>query len=152
MMIDKQPYNKQLRRLTKPGRTTLLVLLAVTALLAGLFYSQRYLIQSLLTGTHFVGGNQGVANVHLPPGFHANVFYAGLSSPRFITFGPDGTLFVADRGSGSIIALSDPNSTGHATNKRVIVSGLNDPTSVVFYHDSLYVGEKSQVTRFTPGP
>src|SRR5438270_9211552 len=119
MMIDRQPHNKlkQPRRLTKPGRSTLFVSVAIVALLAGLLYSQRYLIQSLLIGTHFVGGNQGVANVHLPPGFHANIFYAGLSSPRFITFGPGGTLFVADRGSGSIIALSDPDSTGQAASK-----------------------------------
>ncbi|HYU73904.1 MAG TPA: PQQ-dependent sugar dehydrogenase [Ktedonobacteraceae bacterium] len=154
MMIDRQPHDKlkQPRRQTKPGRTTLFVLLAIVAMVAGVLYSQRYLVQSLLTGTHFVGGSQGVANVHLPAGFHANVFYAGLSSPRFMTFGPGGTLFVANRGSGSIIALSDPNSTGQATNKRVVVSGLDDPTSVVFYQGSLYVGEQSQITRFTLGP
>src|SRR2546421_5252811 len=154
MMIERQPYDKlkQPRRLAKPGRTTVFVLLAIVALVAGLLYSQRYLVQSLLAGTHFVGGSQGVANVHLPAGFHANVFYAGLSSPRFMTFGPGGTLFVANRGSGSIVALSDPNSTSQATNKRVVVSGLDDPTSVVFYQGSLYVGEQSQITRFTLGP
>src|SRR6266567_9406466 len=151
MTIDQQLHNTQPRRLRKSARTTIFVLLAIVALLAGLLYSQRYLIQSLLTGSHFVGGNQGVANVHLPPGFHVKVYYSGLSSPRFIAFGPAGTLFVADSGSGSIIALSDPNSAGHATNKRVIVRGLNDPTSVVFYHGSLYVGEQSQITRFTLG-
>src|SRR5947199_10762395 len=100
MMIDKQPYNKQLRRLTKPGRTTLLVLLAVTALLAGLFYSQRYLIQSLLTGTHFAGGNHRDANVHLLPVFHTHVFYAALSSRRFITVDHDETLLMADKDTG----------------------------------------------------
>jgi glucose/arabinose dehydrogenase len=154
MRMDRQPRDKLKRpsRVTKPDRTNLFVWLAVVALLAGVLYSQRYPIQSLLTGTHFVAGNQGVADVHLPAGFHANVFYAGLSSPRFITFGPARTLFVADRGSGSIIALSDPNSTGQATNKRVIVKGLNDPTSVVFYHGSLYVGEQSEITRFMLGP
>ena len=107
MTIDQQLRNTQPRRLRKSPRTTVFVLLAIVALLAGLLYSQRYLIQSLLTGSHFVGGNQGVANVHLPPGFHVNVYYSGLSSPRFIAFGPAGTLFVADSGSGSIIALSD---------------------------------------------
>ncbi len=119
MMIDRQPHDKlkQPRRLAKPGRTTLFVLLAIVALVAGLLYSQRYLVQSLLTGTHFVGGNQAVANVHLPAGFHASVFYAGLSSPRFM-----------------------------------IASGLDDPTSVVFYQGSLYVGEQSEITRFTLGP
>src|SRR5207248_4164453 len=121
MMIERQSHDKlkQPRRLAKPGRTTLFVLLAIVALAAGLLYSQRYLVQSLLTGTHFVGGNQAVANVHLPAGFHANVFYAGLSSPRFITFGLGGTLFVANRGSASIIAPTYPNPSAQATNQRI---------------------------------
>src|SRR5205823_5790043 len=101
--------DKQLRRRTKPGRTTLFVLLAIVALVAGLLYSQRYLVQSLLTGTHFVGGNQAVANVHLPAGFHASVFYAGLSSPRFITFGPDGNLYVSIGSTCNNCVESDPH-------------------------------------------
>jgi len=85
----------------------------------------------------------------LPPGFQAEVFSTGLSSPRFITFSPSGILFVADRGSGSIIALLDPQRTGHATEKRVVASGLDAPTSLVFHQEALYVGEASRVSRIT---
>jgi glucose/arabinose dehydrogenase len=56
---------------------------------------------------------------------------------------------VAERGSGSIIALPDPQHTGHASEKRVVISGLDDPTSLAFYQGALYVGEASRVSRFT---
>jgi glucose/arabinose dehydrogenase len=39
-----------------------------------------------------------------------------------------------------------------ATGRKVVVSGLNDPTSLVFYKGALYVGEQSRISRFTLGP
>jgi glucose/arabinose dehydrogenase len=152
-MIVKQPNNnmKRPRRFIRHWRILLILLLIFIILLAGVLYSQRRMISSLLRGSHFVGGNPDVANVHLPPGFQANVFYSGLSSPRFIAFSPDGTLFVAERGAGHIVALPDPDHTGKAASKKVVISGLNDPTSLVFYNGALYVGEQSQVSRFTLG-
>lgn len=137
---------------TKRGRIVVTILLVVVILLAGLLYSQRHQIHLLISGSHTVGGEVGVANVHLPPGFHASVFYSGLSSPRFITFSPDGTLFVAERGKGSIVALPDPHHVGKAQNRVVVVSGLDDPTSLLFYNGALYVGEQSRISRFTLGP
>ncbi|MDQ2907152.1 MAG: PQQ-dependent sugar dehydrogenase [Chloroflexota bacterium] len=113
---------------------------------AGLLYSQRH----LLIGSHLVGGNAGMAQLHLPPGFQADVFYTHLSSPRFMTFGPDGTLFVAERGSGSIVALASSPHGG--ARKIVVVGGLDDPTSLDFYQGALYVGEGSRISRFTLGP
>jgi len=155
MADAKNEPNTQLtqpRRLTKRGRIVLIVFLIVMILGAGALYSQGRVIFSLLFGTHLVGGDTGVANVHLPPGFHANIFYAGISAPRFITFSPDGTLFVAERGTESIVALPDPSHTGKATRKIVVVSGLDSPTSLVFYNGALYVGEQSRVSRFTLSP
>jgi len=137
---------------TKRGRIGLTILLVVVILLAGLLYSQRHQIHLLISGSHTVGGEEGVADVHLPPGFQASVFYSGLSSPRFITFSPDGTLFVAERGKGSIVALPDPHHVGKAQKKVVVVSGLDDPTSLLFYDGALYVGEQSRISRFTLGP
>lgn len=152
-MIDHQPGTQlqQPPRQRRNWRITLLTLCIIVGLLAGIIYSQRYLLVSLLTGTRFVGGNAGIANVHLPKGFTASVFYAGLAQPRFIALSPDGTLFVAERSTGSIVALPDPQHTGRAASKQVVVSGLNDPTSLVFYNGALYVGEQSQISRFTLG-
>ncbi len=153
-MVDKQLNDnmKQTRWLVRHGRLLLIASLVVIILLGGVLYSQRHVIHSLITGSHFVDGNAGVTNVHLPPGFQASVFFSGLASPRLIAFSPDGTLFVAERGAGSIVALPDPDHTGKATSKKVVISGLNDPTSLVFYDGALYVGEQSQISRFTLGP
>ena len=94
-----------------------------------------------------------VSFLHLPPGFQATAFARDLHGPRLITFSPNGTLIVAERGTGHILAFPDPQHNGQTTGPVVVASGLNDPTSVAFAPDgSLYVGEASRVTRFTLGP
>ncbi|WIG60074.1 MAG: L-sorbosone dehydrogenase [Ktedonobacterales bacterium] len=93
-----------------------------------------------------------VSYLHAPAGFRITLYASGLKTPRFITFGPDGTLYVAQMGGGSVLALRDPNHTGKATAKTTVASGLNLPSSVVVYQGALYVGEGSQVTRFALGP
>ena len=94
-----------------------------------------------------------VSFLHLPPGFQATAFARDLHGPRLITFSPNGTLIVAERGTGHILALPDPEHNGQTTGPVVVASGLNDSTSVAFAPDgSLYVGEASRVTRFTLGP
>jgi glucose/arabinose dehydrogenase len=153
-MGDTKPNaaSKQQHRLGKRGRRVLIVSLVLLAFLVGVLYSQRPPVQAFLRAPWLISGNPGDAHLHLPQGFSANVFSAGLSTPRFITFSPNGTLFVAERGADSIVALPDPNHTGKATDRKVVVSGLNDPTSLVFYKGALYVGEQSRISRFTLGP
>jgi glucose/arabinose dehydrogenase len=136
----------------KRGRGTRIALISgalIAILLAVGAFSQRELIKSLLTGTHFVPLASGDANLTLPAGFRADVFASGLSAPRFVTVGPDGALLVTERASGNIVALRDPNHTGKATEKMVIASGLEQPTSVDYVDGKLYVGETSRITRFS---
>jgi glucose/arabinose dehydrogenase len=130
-------------------RIVLGVVLALLLVAAGVLYSQRTAIRSLMTGSHYVAGTASETALKLPPGFHADIFYPSLNSPRFITFSPDGTLFVAERGANSIIALPDPQHTGKAAQRVVVVNGLDAPSSLVFYQGALYVGEASRVSRFT---
>jgi glucose/arabinose dehydrogenase len=152
-MGDSKPHAASNRShwLGKPGRRVLIGSLVLLTFLTGILYSQGPLIHALLRNSSQVNANPEDAQLHLPQGFSATVFFAGLSSPRFITFSPTGTLFVAERGADSIVALPDPSHSGKATRK-VIVSGLNDPTSLVFYKGALYVGEQSRISRFTLGP
>ena len=117
-----------------------------------MLYSQRELLGSLFGGSHLVGGDAGTASLRLPPGFQAQIYASRLASPRLIAFGPDGTLYVAERGSGSIIALPDPNHTGRAQRRVVVAAGLDQPTSLDFYRGALYVGEAGRATRFDIGP
>lgn len=95
----------------------------------------------------------GMQGVHVPSGFHLSLFATGLNRPRFITFAPDGSLLVAVRGSGEIVALSDPlHMAGRATSAVTLVRHLTDPTSLVVYQGQLYIGEAGVVSRYTLGP
>jgi glucose/arabinose dehydrogenase len=91
------------------------------------------------------------AEIQVPSGFHVTIFATGLNAPRFDAVGPDGTLYVADRGNGRIVALLDSRHTGRATQTVVVAAGMQDPTSLAFYHGQLYVGERDKVTRLTLG-
>lgn len=138
-------------RLSVRVRVLLIVSLVVLVLVAGIAYSQRALIKSLLTGSYAAGGQAGFTHLHLPPGFSATLYASGLNAPRFFAFGLDGTTFVSERNTGRIVAFGPPDASGKATSRTVVVSGLNDPTSVVYYNGALYVGEQNEVVRLTLG-
>lgn len=133
----------------KPWQIGLILLLILLLIVGGVLASKWRTINSLLTGSRYVNVNAATVPLTLPPGFQAEEFYTGLSIPRMITFSPDGTLFVAERGAKSIIALPDRDHSGKASQRIVVASGLDDPTSLDFQGNQLYVGEGSQVTRLT---
>ncbi len=88
--------------------------------------------------------------IAIPPGFRVNVFAQGLDGPRMLTVGPDGDLYVAERGSGRILHLLDRNGDGQVDELEVTTEGLEDPSSLAFYRDgSLYVGLTTRVLRLS---
>src|SRR6266542_3247794 len=88
----------------------------------------------------------------LPAGFTANVFAAGLTSPRFMAIGPGGTIFVTGMTGGQIYALPDRNSDGVADEVQVWADNLRQPHGLAFHEGYLYVGETNRVVRFRVGP
>lgn len=134
------------------GRAVTLAALAILVIITGVAFVERHAIKDLLTGSNNVAdGDPAAVILDLPPGFHASIYASDLNTPRFFTFGPDGTLYVAERGAGSIVALLDPDHIGKATRSVTVASGLDDPTSVVYDNGSLLVGEQSQISRLTLG-
>lgn len=88
--------------------------------------------------------------IALPPGFHINVFAEGLDGPRMMAVGPDGQLYVAERGADRIIRLPDRDGDGTADAVQVVAGGLQAPSSLAFFRDgSLYVGETTRVLRLS---
>jgi glucose/arabinose dehydrogenase len=65
-------------------------------------------------GVNLDVGGGGAAQLELPAGFSASVFAEGLVGPRFMEVGPDGTLFVAERGADRVVALPDRDGDGRA--------------------------------------
>ena len=91
----------------------------------------------------------GNLTLNLPPSFSVSVFAAGnnLRGTRFMAFSPDGVLHVANKGRGQIVAFPDRDEDGVADEGIVVVDGLEEGHSLVFYKGDLYVAEKHQVIR-----
>ncbi len=94
-------------------------------------------------------GSGEVALLTTPPGFEVAVFASGLEGPRFIAFGPDGNLYVAERGAGRIVVLPDANGDGAADRVQVFADGLGAPHSLVYAEGSWFVGVPTGVLRLT---
>jgi len=76
-----------------------------------------------------------------PPGFEVSVYARVNGSPRLMTVGPNGVLYVAARG-GSVAAIPTAN--------RVVIarSGLSGPHSVTFRGNDLYVAQNDGLIVF----
>jgi glucose/arabinose dehydrogenase len=88
--------------------------------------------------------------IRLPEGFAIHIFAQGLRGPRMMALGPDGTIYVAERGADRIVRLPDRDGDGQADQVEVIAEGLDGPNSLAFYNDgSLYVGETTRILRLS---
>src|SRR5947209_7110135 len=76
---------------------------------------------TLATPAHGAPGT--LPNLQLPPNFQADLYVSGLNVPRFVSFSPDGVLYVADMGSGKVAALPDRNHDGVPDSTITIASG-----------------------------
>jgi glucose/arabinose dehydrogenase len=88
--------------------------------------------------------------INLPPGFGISMFAVVLSDPRMMALGPDGELYVAERGAGRIVRLPDRDDDGVADDVEIVATDLKAPSSIAFYEDgSLYVGETTRILRLS---
>jgi glucose/arabinose dehydrogenase len=122
------------------------LILASVICLIGFIIVRPYLSQIHLGG---LTSPAGLSQIKLPDGFAANVFATGLNDPRFIRFGPDGALYVADRGSGRILRLLDQDNDGVADSRTVFAADLNRPHSLVYHEGAWLVGVSEGVVRLT---
>ncbi len=127
-------------------------LLWLGLLLLALALGGIYVYHTFLSRVNFAGsvGAGGAATVRVPPGFSVNVFAEGLDGPRFIAFGPDGVLYVAERGAGRIVALPDGDGDGRADALQPVAEGLDRPHSLVYHEGAWYVGLPGSVVRLAP--
>lgn len=106
-------------------------------------------IRPWLAGTNVktLASPAGISDIRVPPGFAVNLFAKGLNGPRFIRFGPDGALYVAERGADRIVVLHDRNGDGIAESSSVFADQLDNPHSLVFHQNAWYVGVPRGVIR-----
>ncbi|MBX3059673.1 MAG: sorbosone dehydrogenase family protein [Anaerolineae bacterium] len=91
------------------------------------------------------GGSE--TTLQAPPGFAVELFASGLRGPRFIAFGPDGVLYVADRGNNRIAMLPDADGDGRADAILSFADNVPSPHSLVYHEGAWYVGVPSGVVR-----
>jgi glucose/arabinose dehydrogenase len=113
-------------------------------ILFGFFLVHPYLTQ---TNISTIASPPGVSPVTVPDGFHVNVFAKNLDGPRFIHFGPKGSLYVAERAADRIVSLIDADHDGIAEKQSVFASQLPQPHSLVYHKQAWYVGVPSGIIR-----
>lgn len=122
------------------GLLGLMGICVVTAVAIYLYARQRINFAPLISDAE-------VANITVPDGFAVQIFADGLRGPRFMAVGPDGVLYVADRGNDRIVALPDTNGDGQADEIRVLADGLNNPHNMIYHEEAWYVAVTEGVVR-----
>jgi glucose/arabinose dehydrogenase len=88
--------------------------------------------------------------IKLPPGFKIELVTDQVPSAREMSLGPyengRGTLFVGSMKAGDVYAITLDQ--GHASDVKVIASGLKLPVGVAYRKGSLYVSAVSQILRY----
>ncbi|MBM3128989.1 MAG: sorbosone dehydrogenase [Chloroflexi bacterium] len=92
--------------------------------------------------------DEAATRITVPNGFAIRIFASNLSTPRFMTFGPDGFLYVSLMSAGQIARLPDRDANGLADGVQVIASGLNAPHGVEWNDGWLYVAAQDRIERF----
>lgn len=92
--------------------------------------------------------DEASARLSVPEGFAIRIFAQDLvGNPRFMTFGPDGALYLSLTGAGEIVRLPDANQDGLADSTQVVADGLNQPHGLAWQGSWLYVAENDRVER-----
>lgn len=87
--------------------------------------------------------------VNIPEGYEATLFCTGMfSKPRFMAWGPDSALYIANMNSGEIIAMPDRNHD-HIADTAIVVAKDAYGHDVKFYKKDMYVAEELKVEKFS---
>ncbi|MBI1279774.1 MAG: hypothetical protein GC179_16725 [Anaerolineaceae bacterium] len=91
--------------------------------------------------------SDAAARLKAPQGFTVNVFASGLSRPRLMTVGDDGSLYVAEQGANEVSRLVDANGDGVAEQVDVIAKDMPLAHGVAWHDGWLYVSEGNRIER-----
>lgn len=93
--------------------------------------------------------DKSTQRISLPAGFAIRVFAAGLTSPRLMSVGPDGWLYVALFSTGEIARLPDRDNNGLADGVEIVASGLNLPHNLEWFNGWMYAAENGRIERLS---
>lgn len=105
--------------------------------------------QKLEIPEKFKSSMPGDYYVNIPAGYKATLFYTGgFSKPRFMAWGPDSVLYIANMNSGEIIALPDRNHD-HIADTAIVAVKNAYGHDLAFYENEMYVAEEMKVEKFS---
>ncbi len=84
--------------------------------------------------------------INLPEGFRIEVFASEIDNARSLEKGPNGIVFVGNRGGGKVYALLDSDKDGKADKTYVLAEDLNQPNGVAYKDGDLYIAEVSRIS------
>ena len=93
------------------------------------------------------------AELHLPAGFHLELFAHGLDNPRVIRVAPNGDILVAETDPGRVHLYRLPPGASHPEDHGAFASGLSRPFGMAFYPPGpdpqwLYIANTDSIVRF----
>ncbi len=83
--------------------------------------------------------------IKLPPGFHIELWAAGLPNARSLALGAKGTVFVGTRLLENVYAVVEKDGKRQV---KILFKNLYRPNGVAFHNGSLYVAELSRILRY----
>lgn len=95
--------------------------------------------------------DEASTRLRVPAGFVVNTFAQELGTPRLMTVGPDGLLYVADIDGNRVVRLPDADHDGQADAVQVIAEDLPGVHNAEWFADWLYVAEGKQIERLRDG-
>jgi glucose/arabinose dehydrogenase len=89
----------------------------------------------------------------VPAGFTVQLYVTGLNNSRLLATAPNGDLFVAEPGSGSVVVLHGIDANGMAQTTTTFASNLTAPFGIAFYPSGanpqyVYVANINSIVRF----
>ena len=130
---------------------------AAVALAAAAFYAADvklpppYATPSVNNGPRVIPQPAG-AQLHVPAGFSVSVYADNFERPRYMLLGPSGELLLSDAADGpdgTVYAMSLSKADGYQTHDRKkLITGLDRPYGLAFWHEYLYVGEPESIKRY----
>lgn len=92
------------------------------------------------------------ARLHVPAGFSVEVYAEGFARPRYMLQGPGGELLLsdaADAPDGTVYVMRLGKSDAYkAGERKKLITGLDRPYGLAFWHEYLYVGEPESIKRY----
>lgn len=133
------------------------ILLGAAVLLAAAFYAADvklappYATPSVNNGPHVIPQPAG-AQLHVPAGFSVGFYADNFERPRYMLLDPRGELLLSDATdgpNGTVYAMPLNQADGYQTHDRKkLITGLDRPYGLAFWHEYLYVGEPESIKRY----